>query len=69
MRLWMNSRGAKARNRGLLMLKAYVDASGSGDPQWFVMAGYVATSEEWAKFSEDWQKKLDLARLDYFKNE
>ncbi len=49
------------------MLQAFVDASGKGDPSVLVIAGYVARADEWAKFSEAWKTKLDLARLRRFK--
>jgi hypothetical protein len=49
------------------MLQAYVDASGKGDLSRLVVAGYVADSEDWAKFSIDWKKRLDCAGLPYFK--
>jgi len=49
------------------VLQAYVDGSGTGDPDRLVMAGYVADSEEWAKFSVEWKARLDHARLPVFK--
>jgi hypothetical protein len=49
------------------MLQAYVDGSGTGDPKHLVIAGYIATSETWALFSTAWKKRLDCARLPYFK--
>ncbi|SDC02216.1 Protein of unknown function [Bradyrhizobium brasilense] len=47
-------------------LQAFVDASGNGDPNVLVIAGYVARASDWAKFSEAWKQKLleaDLRRL------
>lgn len=50
-----------------MALQAYVDGSGSGDPDALVLAGYVATAETWAKFSTEWQKRLDEVGLKRFK--
>lgn len=58
---------AVAIARGLLMLQAYVDGSGTGDPNLLVIAGFIATSETWAEFSKEWQRRLDCAGLPYFK--
>ena len=49
------------------MLQAYVDASGTGDPNALVIAGYIATAETWADFSDEWQKQLDEVPLPRFK--
>lgn len=50
------------------MLQAYVDESGAGDPRVFVLAGYVAPAENWAKFSDDWREMLGMRpSLDCFK--
>jgi hypothetical protein len=49
------------------MLQAYVDESGTGDPQYLVIAGFIATSETWAAFSKEWQSRLKAAQLPYFK--
>jgi hypothetical protein len=49
------------------MLQAYVDASGKGDPDLLIVAGYIATADVWGKFSEQWQEKLDHAHMPYFK--
>lgn len=49
------------------MLQAFVDASGKGDPNVLVVAGYVAQADEWAKFSQAWKEKLDQARMRRFK--
>ena len=40
------------------MFQAYIDESASGDGQVFVMAGYLAPSENWAEFSNEWQALL-----------
>jgi hypothetical protein len=31
------------------MLQAYVDGSGTGDPNELILAGYVATAETWGE--------------------
>jgi hypothetical protein len=45
------------------MLKGFIDDSGSepSSPQ-FVLAGYVLPAEEWAKFSDAWDKQLALGK-------
>jgi hypothetical protein len=48
------------------MLKAYIDGSGDGGPV-LVLAGYVATAEQWAPFADDWDAKLKEAGLSRFK--
>lgn len=50
------------------MLQCYVDGSGTGSPDLFVMAGYIAPAERWAEFSREWQERLDMRPpLPYFK--
>jgi hypothetical protein len=51
------------------MLKAFVDDSGSGgDSTWFVLAGYVATVEQWDSFDVRWLDTLHTSpRIAYFK--
>jgi len=39
-----------------LVLKVYADESGKGGRDVFVMAGVLARAEDWASFSEDWQR-------------
>jgi uncharacterized protein DUF3800 len=61
-----------ARRKGavqlLLMLEAYIDDSRQDQPPIFVLAGYLASVEYWAKFAERWQEILDMPpRLEYFK--
>jgi hypothetical protein len=61
-----------ARKRNFSVLQAYVDGSGTGAPDVFVIAGYIATTEQWAKFSDEWQKLIDMKSrhyrtLEYFK--
>jgi hypothetical protein len=50
-----------------MALKAYVDASGKGDPRLLIIAGYIATVETWEEFSKAWKARLDCAGLPYFK--
>ena len=60
---------ARARQqRVLVMLQAYIDDSGNGDPPVYVLAGFVASSDEWEIFTDEWQALLDAPpRLEYFK--
>jgi hypothetical protein len=51
----------------MVMLQAFVDASGKGDPNVLVVAGYVARADEWARFSQAWKEKVDQASLRRFK--
>ena len=59
--------GARATSRGLLMLQAYVDASGKGDKSRLIIAGYIASAEDWADFSCKWQERLNEADINRFK--
>lgn len=60
--------GDKRRKRHLLMMKAYIDDSNNSGPAWFVLAGYVASAEKWATFSDEWQQILDMSpRIGRFK--
>jgi hypothetical protein len=59
--------GDRGRLREFLVLQAYVDASGKGDPRLLVIAGYIATAEVWAQFSKAWQARLDCAQIPVFK--
>ena len=43
------------------MLQAFIDESESKDPPLFTMAGYIASAEEWAAFSDEWQQYLDMS--------
>jgi len=52
-----------------MILQAFIDDSGS-EPKSpiFVLAGFIASAEQWATFSNEWQKVLDLPpKLKYFK--
>jgi len=59
--------GLHGRLREILVLQAFVDASGKGDPHFLVIAGYIATAETWEDFSRAWKARLDCAQLPYFK--
>jgi hypothetical protein len=52
-----------------VILQAYLDESGTRNQDiCFVIAGFIAAEDEWARFSNDWQQCLDLSpRLSYFK--
>lgn len=45
----------------LMVLQAYIDDSRDDASGTFVLAGYVASVEQWAAFSRDWAKLLPLA--------
>jgi hypothetical protein len=50
------------------MLQAFIDDSRETNPPIFVLAGYLATAEQWRAFSTKWQEVLDMApRMPYFK--
>ena len=58
----------KRQRRWLLMMRAYVDDSGNGQPPVFLLAGFVAHGEQWEQFSGQWQEVLDgPPKLEYFK--
>jgi hypothetical protein len=62
--------GERAWRRRLLMLKAYkahIDASGTGDPDLLVLAGYVAPAIAWGEFSIAWKSRLDECGIPFFK--
>jgi hypothetical protein len=59
--------GDRGRLRELLMLQAYVDGAGTGDPKFLVLAGYIATSNVWAEFSTAWDRRLTDAHMPFFK--
>jgi hypothetical protein len=50
------------------MLQAYIDDSCLGVPPVSILAGWVESAANWARFSDDWQQALSLSpRLRYFK--
>lgn len=44
-----------------MTLQAYVDES--EDPRWFVLAGYIASTEQWDAFSKEWRELLPLSKV------
>jgi hypothetical protein len=59
---------AERWRRLILVVEAYIDDSGSGDPPVFLLAGFVARAEQWAEFSERWLEALrGPPKLEYFK--
>jgi hypothetical protein len=57
-----------AREKLLLMLRLYVDDSGKvGDSPVQVLAGYLASTERWAAFSNEWHKLISGAGLELFR--
>lgn len=46
--------------RLLLMLQAYFDESGTGSGPILVLAGFLASAEQWSAFSTDWKRALDM---------
>jgi hypothetical protein len=59
----------KRERRSILMLQAYIDDSKThGDFKLFILAGYLATAKQWASFSDEWHRFLDMGpRIEYFK--
>lgn len=52
----------------LLMLRAFVDDSHMGQPPVYILGGWIAPAETWARFSDAWQDVLWMApRIEYFK--
>jgi len=48
------------------MLQAYIDESVGGGI--YAMAGYIASAEQWASFSDEWKQFLEMKpRIAYFK--
>lgn len=51
-----------------MSVRAYIDDTGGGVGPVFVLAGYIATAEQWTAFSNEWQALLDMKpRLERFK--
>ena len=51
-----------------LTLQASIDDSGRGQKPVFVLAGYVAKSDDWGAFSDEWEIALhERPRIEYFK--
>jgi hypothetical protein len=56
------------RRRLILVMEAYIDDSGKGDPPVFLLAGFLSHPEQWGDFSEKWVDALRRPpKLDYFK--
>jgi hypothetical protein len=51
-----------AVRRPLMVFQAFVDDSYTDDAS-YVLAGYVAEAESWAKFAFDWSAPLTVDRL------
>jgi len=51
---------AKRAERRLCVLQAYIDDSGEAGKV-LILAGYLATVEQWLRFSERWQQALDMS--------
>lgn len=47
--------------------QGYIDGSGTGSPHLLVLSGFIGTAAAWADLSNEWQCRLDHARLPYFK--
>lgn len=59
-RVWAQVSGvapSRSWKRLLVVLQAYIDDS-RGDDGTFVLAGYIATAESWAKFAGEWEELL-----------
>lgn len=53
--------GKRRTERQLLMLQAFIDESGRGQGDMFILAGYIAPARIWAEeFSPKWQALLDI---------
>lgn len=53
----VSSDSAQRRRRKLVIINGYVDETESDAV--FVMAGYVAPADMWAKFSDEWAAALE----------
>lgn len=59
---------AKRGRRHLAVLQAYIDDSGNLQDSALVLAGYIASVEQWAAFAEEWRRVLDMPlAIKYFK--
>jgi hypothetical protein len=50
-----------------MILNAYIDGSGTGDPKFRVLAGWIGAADMWIEFSKAWQSRLDCTGIPYFK--
>jgi hypothetical protein len=64
--LWGQVVGMRSRDAlkcSFMVLRAYIDDSYDADGV-FVLAGYIANLESWAKFTTDWEEILPLGTFD-----
>ena len=64
-RVWAQVSGMSpllAGEQRLMILQAFIDDSKGKDGA-FVLAGYIASAETWAKFAKRWEELLPLTRL------
>lgn len=64
-RVWAQVCGLRPSTAGqrlFMVLQAYIDDS-LDDSGMYVLAGYVASAEQWASFSREWEKMLPLGTL------
>ena len=54
------------RRLHILALQAFIDDSLEGNTV-LVLAGYIASSDDWNAFEPCWQERLDIAEFPYFK--
>lgn len=59
-------RPSEAGRRLLLMLQAYIDESNSPKTGTFVLAGYIASVENWSAFSRCWEQLLPFGTLNKY---
>jgi hypothetical protein len=51
-----------------MALQAFIDDSGRGQHPAFVLAGWIASPEQWAEFSDEWKRVLHQSpRIEFFK--
>jgi hypothetical protein len=51
-----------------MALQAFIDDSGRGQDPAFVLAGWIASPEQWAEFSDEWIRILHQSPgIEYFK--
>ena len=51
-----------------MALQAFIDDSGRGQDPAFVLAGWIASPEQWAEFSDEWKRMLRQSpRIEFFK--
>jgi hypothetical protein len=51
-----------------MVLQAFVDDSGIGQPPVYILAGWIADAAKWADFLTEWDRVLRMSpRIRYFK--